>query len=39
MLVLGKQVQGGMHELTGGWLEWFSELKSEAFPCQSHGSV
>ena len=25
-------------ELTGGWLEEFSELWSEARPCQSQGS-
>ena len=27
-----------MRELTGGWLEEFSEPWSEAYPCQSQGS-
>ena len=42
MLVLEKQVQEkvkGTRELTGGWLEGFSEPRSETFPCQNQGSL
>ena len=42
MLVLVKQVEEevkGMRELTGDRLGEFSELRSEAFPCQKQESL
>ena len=40
VFILGKKVEKaeGVRELTGGQLGEFSELRSEAFHCQSHGS-